>query len=80
MDFHEALASYKEHVRRYGAPTFEDDPTGINAAGNVYLETNGRRICSTCGFPQDLPGYIKFAVPVGHELFGKAIQCPDHER
>ena len=33
--------------------------------------------CPTCRWPLGTPGFVSFWFPVGHELFGKAICCPD---
>ena len=34
------------------------------------------KVCPTCHFPRGEHGWVRMDWPVGHPLFGKAIQCP----
>ena len=33
--------------------------------------------CSVCGYPLGTRGFVRMHFPVGHQLFGKAICCPE---
>lgn len=33
--------------------------------------------CQRCGGSREQPGFVRFCFPVGHELFGKPICCPE---
>lgn len=49
----------------------------------TQLERDGERVpdttvrCRACGYPLGTRGFVRMHFPSGHQLFGKAICCPD---
>ena len=63
---------------RYVPRRFAGHPEEAEAL-RVYLLTPHRPegACPRCGWPRGQHGFVRLPFPLGHELFARAICCPD---
>ena len=74
VTFEEAIA--KHRLLNEDDMRFAFNPTQYKSMKDTVSERRKDGVCPTCHFPRGEHGWIRMDWPVGHPLFGKAIQCP----
>jgi hypothetical protein len=72
--FEEAIAQH--HALDEENMHFPFNPLQYRSVKDTVPERDQDKVCPVCHFPRWQHGWIRMDWPIGHPLFGQAIQCP----
>lgn len=76
LELHDLIPwDYANRRWREGVERYPDDYRDTRPPERYRPDDRPR--CETCGWPLGQRGFVRMSFPRGHELFGKAICCPD---